>query len=571
MFKRFISFFILLSLSASSTFASTAPADESCPAPSSSPSEISTQIEISALYPNPNTGEKEWVEIRNTSSKTIDLSHYTLEDSTTKPWALSGSLEGGESLQIDGFPFQLNNSDETVSLKTSAGTLVDSWTYASSVKGEILSRDNDEEAAEEEEPVEETDESNSESTETPSLWPIFSEALPNPQGSDSTDEWIELYNPYGETLTLTGLQLDDMEGGSSPYKMEGTLAPETYLLISVVDSGLTLNNDADQIRLLGLQKEVLWEISYSNPKEGESYALFGSSYSWTSTPTPNEENQANLEAESASSEEESPEKEETNYENGDLSEEVKLTEVFPNPEGTDNEEEWIEITNGSSVAVNLGNWTITDASGKTYTFPDDTIIEANSTLVLYRPTSQISLNNSNESLALADYTGEVLSEVSYESSEEDQSYAQIQVEAVESTQAALVALGNPARTLWEWVTPSPGEENPIWKQIKGTVTEYDGSLLTLFDGISTWTFTAPESATASLLYGAGNLLLVQASLQDGLYQVMQAELIEKAVSENKKSFPWLFLFGTLGLTGWGANELWKKHKKTLNFGQMALD
>ena len=50
----------------------------------------------------------------------------------------------------------------------------------------------------------------------------------------------------------------------------------------------------------------------------------------------------------------------------DLSESVNISEVFPNPEGSDQESEWIEITNTSSVDVNLGNWIIDD--GKNHMF-----------------------------------------------------------------------------------------------------------------------------------------------------------------------------------------------------------
>ncbi len=575
MLRKLFAFFIFLTLCFPISLAYASTTSEGCPAQSTTTTtSISTAVQISALYPNPNTGEQEWIELTNTGSSSLDLNNYTLEDATAKPWTASGTVTAGGKLQLTGFNFQLNNSNETVTLKTNAGTLVDTWTYATSSKGVILYRTSQSTTTETPSATTTTNTSSTSTTQsTPSLWPAFSEALPNPEGTDSTEEWIELYNPYSEVLTLTGLQLDDAEDGSSPYSLTGTLAADSTLLISIEDSHLNLNNTEDHVRLLGVNGEILWDYSYSNPKEGSSLIAYGNSTTWTTHPTPGEDNIA-VESETPESSQKSTSNETSSsetYQNGDLSESVEITEVFPNPEGPDNEEEWIELTNGGTEAVNLGNWTLTDASGKTYTFPDSTVIQAGETVVLYRTESTISLNNSNESLTLADFTDEVLSEVSFETSEEDQSYSEIQIEEVSSVQASVSGLGNPVLTLWQWVTPSPGLQNPIWKQIKGSVTEFDGSLLTLFDGISTWTFKTSESSTDELLYQTGNILLIQASLKNDLYEIMHAELLENSgKSQNSASFPWSIALSLTGLTGWGVYELYKRRKTILNFGALAL-
>lgn len=515
--------------------------------------EVSMDVEISALYPNPNTGEEEWIELRNLGKDPVDLSLYTLEDGTAKPWTLSGTLE--ETLTIKGFPFQLNNSNETVTLKTLDGTIVDSFAYATSTKGVVLSTASTSTTTTE---TSTTSEVTSAPASTPSKWPIFSEALPNPEGSDSTNEWIELYNPYGEELALAGLSLDDGEGGSSPYKLSETLAAESYLLISVTESKITLNNDSDHLRLLGVNGEILWDVPYEGSKEGLSYAWFGDFYDWTEESTPGTENAwageaADAEVESAS--------EESTYVDGDLSDQVEVTEVFPNPEGPDTEEEWIEITNGGDEAVNLGNWTLDDGEGGSdpFTFPDSTILEPGQTLILYRTETGIALNNSNETVRLSDFTGETVSEISYGSSEEGQSYAEIQIEEVQSLQASASGLGNGVFSTWQWVTPSPGALNPVWKQIKGEVMEFDGSLLTLFDGVSTWTFKLSSSESVdALLYQTGNTLLVQAASTDGLFEIMHSELVESVTKDSKKAFPWGIL-GSVALTlAWGSYEIYKR-------------
>lgn len=526
-----------------------------CPAPETAESIQTEGLFISAVYPNPNSGESEWVELSNESGETLDLSLYTLEDATAKPWTLSGALE--ETMRIEGFSFQLNNSNETVTLKTIEGTVVDSFTYASSTKGVFISRESS--ATTTEEDTEVNTASSPDPTPpavTPNLWPIFSEALPNPEGSDSTDEWIELYNPYGESLELSGLSLDDSEGGSTSYVLSGSLAAESYLLLSVSETKLTLNNDTDHLRLLGLNGEILWDVIYTDSSEGKSYAFFGTFYDWTEEPSPGTENTWAGEAAEDN-------KTENLYENGDLSDEVAITEVFPNPEGPDTEEEWIEITNNGDDPVNLGNWTLDDGEGgsEAFIFPDDTIIEPGETLILYRTETGIALNNSNETVQLSDYSGETMSEINYETSEEGDSYSEIQIEEVKSIQASASGLGNQVFSTWQWVTPSPGALNPIWKQVKGEILEFDGSLLTLFDGVSTWTFkTTGDGNLDPLLYQTGNQVLIQASSKEGFFEIMHSELLSAPERKDALSIPWSILGSLILLLGYGGYEALKRRK-----------
>lgn len=531
-----------------------------CPAPETEEAIPTEGFLISAVYPNPNSGEAEWVELSNESGETLDLSLYTLEDATAKPWTLSGTLE--ETLRIDGFPFQLNNSNETVTLKTIEGITVDSFSYASSSKGVPISRERNSAAPEEETATSTVISTSSASvTVTPSLWPIFSEALPNPEGSDSTNEWIELYNPYGESLELSGLRLDDSEGGSSPYALSGSLAAESYLLLSVSETKITLNNDTDHLRLLGVNGEIFWDITYTDSKEGNSYAFFETFYDWTEEPSPGTEN--TWAGETATEEDEDAEPE-SPYENGDLSDEVAVTEVFPNPEGPDTEKEWIELTNNGNEPVNLGNWTLDDGEGGSdpFTFPDDTIIEPGETLILYRTETGIALNNSNETVQLSDYTGETMSEINYETSEEGESYSEIQIEEVESLQASASGLGNQVFSTWQWVTPSPGALNPVWKQVKGEILEFDGSLLTLFDGVSTWTFKVAEQGSLDpLIYGIGNQVLIQASSQNGLFEIMHGELIYSQDVKEPPNIPWSFIGSAALILAYLIYEALKHRKK----------
>ncbi len=502
--------------------------------------EIPNTLEIVSVFPNPSQGEHEWVELKNTGQETLDLSLYTLADNTENPWTMSGNISAGESLEISGFPFQLNNGGDSVTLSDINGVILDFYEYTDDGPVGPTPADPDPEVV----------------LSTPSLWPDFSEALPNPEGSDSTEEWIELYNPHQESINLSGLKLDDQDGGSSPYTLEGSISAESFFLVSIEDSGLTLNNSTDHVRLLGSDGEILWDILYDAAKEGESYAILGEYYDWTNQVTPNE---ANLSS--------TTEGEESEFEDGDLSEEISITEVLPNPEGPDAEGEWIEITNGGDVPINLGNWILDDGPGGSdpYIFPDDTIIEPGETLLIDRETSNIALNNSDEIVELADFTGEVIDEVEYDQSTEGESFAKILIEEIESEQASLETLGRKTFSTWKWVSPSPGELNPKWLQVIGEVTAFENQSLDIFDGLSTWTFQVSSANLNSLLFQTGNRVLVQASSLGDNYLLMNSELLQSSEPVTKKKFPWSFVLSFIAILSWISYEIIKKKSNPNHF------
>ncbi|MBT4385020.1 lamin tail domain-containing protein [Candidatus Peregrinibacteria bacterium] len=500
------------------------------------PGEISKDLEISAIYPAPLENEQEWVEIHNTGSTSLDLSHYTLEDNTEKPITLTGTLSPQTSIQITDLPFQLNNGGDSVTLKTIDGEILDSLTFESSSSGEVISDENPE--------VELTEEIIS-----TTLFPLFSEAMPNPEGADTSEEWIELFNPHQEAINLAGLYLDDKEGGSTPYQLSETINAESYLVISIEDSNITLNNSVDSIRLLDADKNPIWSHEYTDPSENESFALINESYEFTNQATPGSENLASL---NESDEE---------YSNGDLSEDLEITEVFPNPEGPDAKEEWIELTNGGNEAVNLGNWQIDDGPGgsEAYTFPDDTIIQPGETLIIFREESNIALNNSDEIVELNDFTGETIDEISYEHSEEGKSFSKIDVEEMSSELASTSGLSQKVFSTWQWVLPSPGAQNPVWKQIIGTVENFDGTMLSLSDGISLWEIQTDNKDTNNLFFQKGNRVLVQTKVTSKEHFLTHSELLESVANATKEKLPWGLIMASLFGSIYIAYELRKRY------------
>ncbi len=129
---------------------------------------------------------------------------------------------------------------------------------------------------------------------------IINELMPDPAGSDTAlygedgaGEWIELFNNGQSAVSLLNWKVDDEEGGSSPYefKKEEILDAGKCYILDRAKSGLALNNDSDEVRLLNFQDEIIDSVDYVKPKEGEAYARgLNGKWFWSTTPTPAKEN-----------------------------------------------------------------------------------------------------------------------------------------------------------------------------------------------------------------------------------------------------------------------------------------
>ncbi len=97
--------------------------------------------------------------------------------------------------------------------------------------------------------------------------------LPNPVGTDSDGEWIEIMNNGKTKINLLNWQLDDAEGGSKPYTFKDSLyipGNSSYKMFRE-DSGLALNNTSDSVRLLAPNSTLVDSVDYAKGKEGQVY------------------------------------------------------------------------------------------------------------------------------------------------------------------------------------------------------------------------------------------------------------------------------------------------------------
>ena len=108
----------------------------------------------------------------------------------------------------------------------------------------------------------------------PAAVPVRIESfVPNPVGDDAA-EVIVLGNPSDAEIDLCGWRLDDEEGGSSPFSLDGLRIPANGTLpLPRATTGIALNNDGDTVRLLpppGIGAGE--EVAYGKASEGKVFA-----------------------------------------------------------------------------------------------------------------------------------------------------------------------------------------------------------------------------------------------------------------------------------------------------------
>jgi len=132
-----------------------------------------------------------------------------------------------------------------------------------------------------------------EDTEPIKYFPLeLSEIFPDPATplSDSSDEFIEIYNPNSEDVELSGWKLVDESGAEFIIK-NNVITAGSRLAIFVTDSKITLNNTGDSVQLINPNGEVVDESdNYGDAKEGLGWIKSGGLWQWSVGASPGQPN-----------------------------------------------------------------------------------------------------------------------------------------------------------------------------------------------------------------------------------------------------------------------------------------
>ncbi|MDP2586635.1 MAG: lamin tail domain-containing protein [Candidatus Komeilibacteria bacterium] len=302
----------------------------------------SSEIIINEILPNPNgsDSDEEFIEFFNRSNAPVDLFGWQVKDNSTRRFTINSQKYQSTVIAAYGYfvvysqesGIALNNNGDAVNLYQPDGNLLDTMAYFDQAESGRAYAKNGGEFVWTLTPtpgqaniikIQETS-GNSESTVVYVNQPVqpisaadevniqsqsidydlikyqglrINEFLPDPTGSDAA-EWIEIFNSSANALSLEGFKVDDGEGGSKPYVFGATttIAARQYLLINKSVSKLSLNNDEDEVRLLGPDNVVIYSVPYVKAKTGQSYNYdeLNEEWFWSNNLTPGQKNFQNI-------------------------------------------------------------------------------------------------------------------------------------------------------------------------------------------------------------------------------------------------------------------------------------
>ncbi|MEK9158468.1 MAG: lamin tail domain-containing protein [Patescibacteria group bacterium] len=269
-------------------------------------------------------------------------------------------------------------------------------------------------------------------------------------------EWVELYNAGNRALDLTGWRIE--EGSEEETKLSGLISARDYFLVESPKGNL--NNAGDIIQLFDYDGSLQDKVAYGSWDDGNKFdnapvaydgksvgRLIGTNtgnnktdFAPTLRPTPRADNlfgviSANL-------------NQSTQSYSSLSSASIILNEILPNPKGSDQDKEFVELKNVSADNVSLGGWKLTNRGGSSYALPATSTIPAGSFLVVSRQSSRLALKNTGgEALELYDAANHLVDKAVYE----DEAADDLSYNRLSSTS-----------TVWQWSKAlTPGRENII--------------------------------------------------------------------------------------------------------------
>jgi hypothetical protein len=260
-------------------------------------------------------------------------------------------------------------------------------------------------------------------------------------GESAYDEYVELYNPTSNPISIEGFKLTKKAASGTEYTLVSafsaqTIVPDGYLLISHPESGYEGLHYSTKNSMASNNTVVL----YNKEKVVADKVGFGKVVDFEGQPFPDlQKNQIlirkdNIDTNNNANDFEIKDRPGAGAsQNTDTSsQEIKvfINELYPDPLPTESEskDEWIELYNPNEVEADLSGWSLEDKLGSVskYIIQPITQIAANGYLVFLSADTKLSLNNSGDEVVLRDKTGkEISSSPNYGNAKSGQSFALI--------------------------------------------------------------------------------------------------------------------------------------------------
>ncbi len=281
---------------------------------------------------------------------------------------------------------------------------------------------------------------------------VINEFVSDP--SDNDVEWIELYNNTHVNINLSGWTIEDASGAKTLLNKQ----INSFGFIVIENPKGKLNNKGDIIILRDCHDNLIDKVVYGNlsndglPAPQDPYSLARKIDGYNTFN--NIKDFALAEPTKASANIIILEDEEQDYSSNN----IIISEILPNPIGSDQESEFIELYNNSNNNINLLNWRLRDSSKRQYIIREEIILKPKSYFVIWRSQSRIALNNSKDEVNLyAPNKDKAVQLVKYENAPEGASYN---------------ATGSPPIYFWS-EAPTPGKDNIIKNKNHPPLVDFD--------------------------------------------------------------------------------------------------
>ena len=300
---------------------------------------------------------------------------------------------------------------------------------------------------------------------------IINELLPDPYGPDTYSEWIELVNIDTRTIDINGWTISDNSKSHTITidSIANTIIEQNqFAILSRKKTKIAMNNSGkERITLKDATGKTIDQVEFDKTSnEGTGYALdqYGN-WQWTVAITPGSENvivseEKEVAKETKKATEDTEETKQPTATPATTKEKVGVVEtekeiappesytslivneILPNPEGSDEDGEWIEFFNSGDTAIPLSGLILGDDSKKTYIIKNGEV-GAKEYFVIERVDSKIALNNTGDRVKLWAPDGTLLTSIRYiGQAKSGLSYARADT------------------GLWDWSdNPTPGKAN----------------------------------------------------------------------------------------------------------------